>query len=75
MTASVVWRFCLALGLMVAAGRAASVYAGDLPREGDVLPAFSLVSPQSPEIARYWVFLMWLRFPLAMWRHHASSSR
>lgn len=49
MTASVVWRFCLALGLMVAAGRVASAYADDLPREGDVLPAFSLVSPQSPE--------------------------
>ncbi|NMC49941.1 MAG: hypothetical protein GYA47_11055, partial [Desulfovibrio sp.] len=49
MTVSAVRRFCLVLGLMVAAGRAASAYAGDLPHEGDVVPAFSLVSPQSPE--------------------------
>ncbi len=49
MTASAVRRFCLVLGLMVAVGCAATASAGDLPREGDVLPAFSLVSPQSPE--------------------------
>jgi thiol-disulfide isomerase/thioredoxin len=38
----------LAAGLIAAMGLAASSQAGELPREGDVLPAFSLVAPESP---------------------------